>query len=144
MKNWEKYEEKVKEVNYKFGVIGNEIERCATIICKDCIFSSGLQCNPERIKWLYEDYEEAKPKLTKKERAVVEAFSSAMSAANYHIARGADGTLCIYDIPPARREHSWNTYSSTLILNPNLFPFITWESGKAWSIGELMELKVKE
>ena len=26
----------------------------------------------------------------------------------------------------------------------NLFPFITWESGKAWSKSELMELEVEE
>lgn len=144
MKNWEKYEEKVKEVDYKFGVVGDEIKGCDAINCKDCIFRSGIQCNPGRIKWLYSDYEEPKPKLTKEERAVVKAFSSAMSAARYHIARSEDGTLCIYNISPARREYDWYTYSSVPTLNPNLFPFITWESGKAWSIGELMELEAKE
>lgn len=142
MKNWEKYEEKVKEVNYKFGVIGNEIKRCDVIICKDCIFSSSLQCNSERVKWLYADYEEPKLKLTKEERAIVEAFSSVNH--NYHVARDATEILCIYATSPVRGECGWLSCNSSLALDPNLFPFITWESKKTWSIEELMELKVKE
>ena len=89
-----------------------------------------------------EKVEEPAPKLTKEEHVVVKAFSSADH--NYYVARDESGVLCIYALPPVRREWNWDTYSSTLILNPNLFPFITWESGKAWSIEELKELKVKE
>ena len=33
---------------------------------------------------------------------------------------------------------------SLIPLNPELFKFITWESGKAWSKSELMELEVAE
>lgn len=142
MKNWEKYEEEVKEMNYEFGVIGNEIKRCDATTCKDCTFRHDIKCNPERVKWLYEDYEGPKPKLTKKEWVIVETFSSVDS--DHYIARDENGLLYIYAGPPIRAKHNWDGIYSALRLRTKLFPFITWESGKAWSIGELKELKVKE
>ena len=140
MKNWEKYEEEVKEMNYKFGVVGDEIKRCYVIICKDCIFSSGLQCNPERIKWLYADYEE--PKLTKEENTFLRCIMF-----NFYIARDENGNLSCFTARPTRGSSAWmplSEYSAVIGIRDELFPFITWESKKAWSIEELMELKAKE
>ena len=42
------------------------------------------------------------------------------------------------------REEFFKLFDIDKTEEENCFPFITWESGKAWSIEELKELKVKE
>ena len=143
MKNWEKFESEIRGLKTtSFGLLkSGPLRLCIHINCNNCEFHSG-ECSLKRVDWLYSDYEESKPKLTERERAIVEAFN--VMGTNYRIARDADDKLYICAGTPIRADYDGYSTWSVLLLDPNLFPFITRESGKVWSIGELMELKVKE
>lgn len=142
LKNWEKYESEIREFKTTaFGLLESGILRlCAYISCGNCDFQG--DCDLNRLEWLYSDYKDLKPKLTKQERAVVEAFSAPTH--NYRIARDANGVLYIYYGIPARREYNWSAFSPALEIEPELFPFITWESRRAWSIKDLLDLEVEK
>ena len=77
-----------------------------------------------------------KPKLTRKEQERISRES--------YFARDENGNLYEYlDKPRQSKEFgSWQTDHAFIQINPDLFNFITWESGKAWSKAELMELEV--
>ena len=81
-----------------------------------------------------------KPKLTREERKYIES--------EWYIARDKDNKLFLYHIHPNRNEEyeewepSVGSRTCVIDINRTLFPFITWESGKAWSKTELMELEV--
>ena len=81
-----------------------------------------------------------KPKLTREEKEYIEA--------EWYIARDKDNKLFLYHIHPNRNEEyeewepSIGSRACAIDINRTLFPFITWESGKAWSKSELMELEV--
>ena len=134
MKNWEKYESELKEIGTTFGVSRHSgiLYECEVdIACYSCIFAnehSGKRaCSIRRMEWLYSDYKEPQPKLTKEERAIIDAFDYT----DYCIRRNVAGELWLY------------AEASQLALKKELFPFITWESNKAWSIAELKELEVE-
>ena len=87
-----------------------------------------------------------KPKLTRKERDFLEMFG----VTDYvFIARNEQ---CLYPklfekLPVC--DSQWFFYKDGnrdygTPLKDNSFPFITWESGKAWSKKELLELEVQE
>ena len=79
-----------------------------------------------------------KPKLTRKEQERISRES--------YFARDENDNLYEYlDKPRQSKEFGrWQTNYAFIQINPDLFPFITWESGKAWSKAELMELEVVE
>ena len=83
-----------------------------------------------------------KPKLTREERKYIES--------EWYIARDKDNKLFLYHIHPNRNEEyeewepSVGSRTCAIDINRTLFPFITWESGKAWSKKELLELEVQE
>ena len=83
-----------------------------------------------------------KANLTREEREYL--------SAEWYIARDDDGKLFFYHMYPKRNEEykEWEpnveSRACALDINRTLFPFITWESGKAWSKAELMELEVVE
>ena len=79
-----------------------------------------------------------KPKLMRKEQERISRES--------YFARDMNGNLYEYlDKPRQSKEFGrWQTNYAFIQINPDLFPFITWESGKAWSKSELMELEVAE
>lgn len=64
MKNFEAYEEKIKELNYNFAIKNDECVRCINI-CERCEFISNPfgSCPQNKIKWLYKKYIEPKPKV---------------------------------------------------------------------------------
>lgn len=142
MKNWEKYEMGVNLFGWDFGVTKKgEMNNCIKMECEDCILNENDICSKRRIEWLYKEYEEPKPKLTIDEKVIVQSFCEN----NYYIARDKDGLLWIYDFKPVQHNSEWGSADdSVLSLNDKLFQFITWESGKSWSIAELIELEVKE
>ena len=86
--------------------------------------------------------EKPNPKLTREEREYL--------SAEWYIARDDDGKLFFYHMYPKRNEEykEWEpnveSRACALEINRTLFPFITWESGKAWSKSELLELEVVE
>ena len=79
-----------------------------------------------------------KPKLMRKEQERISRES--------YFARDMNGNLYEYlDKPRQSKEFGrWQTNYAFIQINSDLFTFITWESGKAWSKAELMELEVVE
>ena len=83
-----------------------------------------------------------KPKVTVEEKAFLEK--------EMYVAREQNGMLYAYFGKPTQKKvrdrwELWESDASDCIqIDKNLFPFITWESGKAWSKSELMELEVVE
>ena len=77
-----------------------------------------------------------KPKLMRKEQERISRES--------YFARDMNGNLYEYlDKPRQSKEFGrWQTDYAFIQINSDLFTFITWESGKAWSKSELMELEV--
>lgn len=72
MLNAEKYKERIKELEYKFALCGDELKRCKSIRCDNCNFYkfdkfNGKPCNLHKIEWLLGEYKE--PILTDKEKA---------------------------------------------------------------------------
>ena len=86
---------------------------------------------------------EVKTKLTKFERAFVEAIHQ-----QFWIARDQDGELYLYFYKPEkhRKYCYWISPDDNdgAELKEDMFPFITWESEKAWSRDDLLALEVDE
>lgn len=122
-------------VDVKTGALG----RCSEVGCDYCKFScrhSGNSCCEVNIvRWLFEKYQKPVPKLTKAERGFCEILQTG------YIARNKSGNLFVYNVPPRRTEIVWLA-SIWRELNCSFYPFITWESGKAWSIEDLLKLEV--
>lgn len=142
MKNWTKYENEIKAIGLDFAVTKDgEVKNCERENCGGCIFNTGGRCEPHRLRWLFEEWLESSLKLTKKEQAIVEAFSTNEDC---YIARDKSGFLEIYRNRPMLGEVSWMPVMSSLPINSELFKFITWESQKPWSIEELLRLEVEQ
>ena len=87
-----------------------------------------------------------KPKLTRKERDFLEMLED-----DIYIAKDEYGGTSLFSDEPLRCSSTWYVAiheceddECGILLNDGAFPFITWESGKAWSKSELMELEVME
>lgn len=140
MTNFEKYKDEIIKIvrNGKYLFFDKKtktISECGSIDsnCDRCQFNE--DCLTGAFRWLFEEYQD--PKLTKAERNFCEMVKVG------YIARDKDGTLEIYEYLPTRNSLTW-FHPQWKKINPNAFSFITWESGKAWSIGELLELEVEE
>ena len=139
MTNFEKYKDEIlllAKNNRGFAFHMNKITDCKLSGCKNCIFTGA--CIANRIKWLYEEYQEPAPKLTKTEKGFCEIIKDG------YIARDKNGDLYLYNNPPYVTETDWRECGHCTKLCSNFFPFITWESGKAWNINELLALEVEE
>lgn len=142
MTNFEKYKDEILGISRTQAIAINKRrnapEKCSYSVCSECLLHEGTYCNQKAIfQWLYSEYQEPAPKLTKKERVFCEIVRHG------YIARDKDGSLCVYDSFPAQRtlnlvEDRWVNIDS------DTFQFITWESGKAWSIESLLKLEVEE
>lgn len=141
MKNWEKYEDEIKE----FGVVTFALRRvcdateCSTISCSECALRLSEElCGRVVANWLYMEYREPQPTLTDKEFAIIEAFATD----EYYIVRNSDNILAVHGDKPLRGSHFWSSSTGMLvILDSKLFPFITWESRRTWKIDELKRLR---
>lgn len=82
-----------------------------------------------------------KPKITRREKDVAESIDP-----EFWLSRDMSGDLYLSshkpDIP--KGFNHWRSKGWNLKINKDIFPFITWESGKAWSKAELLELEVIE
>ena len=136
MTNFEKYKDEILPLaknNRAFAFHINKITDCELSGCKNCIFTG--TCIVNRIKWLYEEYQEPAPKLT------AEEYAFCKIATNGYIARNERGSLYIYSEKPVQNISGWGA-PNWKELNRDYFQFITWESGKAWSINDLLKLEV--
>lgn len=140
MTNFEKYKDEILEISKETKVAvdktRNTPTRCPNISCKKCLFYP--RCDEEPfVKWLYAEHREPAPMLTKEERVFCEIVRHG------YIARDKDGSLCVYDSFPVQRILSW--FEDLWIkIDSDTFRFITWESGKVWSIESLLKLEVEE
>ena len=82
-----------------------------------------------------------KPKLTKEERTMFENIAN-----DFWISRDENKRMQLTRYRPYAAEEykHWKCSGDDLIIKSSLLPFITWESRKAWSKAELMELEVVE
>ena len=140
MTNFEKYKDEILHLaknNRGFAFHMNKITDCKLSGCKNCIFTGA--CIANRIKWLYEEYQEPAPKLTKAEKGFCEVIKDG------YIARDKNGDLYLYNNPPHVTETDWRAdYGHCTRLCTKFFPFITWESNRNWSIEDLLKLEVEE
>ncbi len=87
-----------------------------------------------------------KPKLRREEREFLEMLEDNQT----YIAREDNPWgLRLFGFEPTQYDSEWlfidgENEDGGICLKYELFPFITWESGKAWSKSELMELEVQE
>ena len=146
MTNFEKYREEILKISERGN--GFAVPRqtrvpmeCDYVSCCDCLFVSS-HCQYSEIARLYEEAVEPAPTLTVKERGFCEIVEHG------HIARDKDGSLYFHLIRPFKDDeddYEWNNaYGKYYNLNSKAFTFITWESDKAWSVGELLQLEVEE
>ena len=81
-----------------------------------------------------------KPKISVADKEILEK--------EMYFARERNGAMFVYFEKPVQdiEDGQWevSTYNTfdCFPIDEELFPFITWESGKAWSKSELMKLKV--
>ena len=86
-----------------------------------------------------------KPKLTAEDHKFLQKLNPENGINKFYITRDLNGTLVMnFDKPQKNTDYQeWHSDKDhILVLSEELFPFITWESGKAWSKSELMKLKV--
>lgn len=143
MTNFEKYKGEIAKIvrNSKFISLNKNtrvLGECGSISCYNCRFLGN--CAIEALEWLYEEYQEPAPKLTKDEAIfcnIVDGF----------IARDKDGSLALYSSEPYLENEYWfdsDTEASGTTIKSDLFPFITYKSEKYWSIEDLLKLEVEE
>lgn len=140
MTNFEKYKDEIlkisKETKVAVDKTRNTPTKCLNISCEKCLLYP--QCDEEAfVKWLYAEHQEPAPKLT------AEEYAFCKIATNGYIARNERGSLHIYSEKPVQNISGWRALNWKE-LNRDYFQFITWESGKAWGINELLELEVEE
>ena len=151
MTNFEKYKDEILEIVEYSDIASiaidnkkNKPQCCGGTQCSQCIRYDNGHCSSRNFfKWLYEEAKEAQPKLTAKERGFCEIVRSG------YIARDQSGILWLFDMIPAKEDGyiaaRWNSANGRREqLDGKAFMFITWESDKAWSIEELLQLEVKE
>ena len=142
MTNFEKYKDEILGISRTQTIAiskrRNAPEKCSNSVCSECLLHEGTYCNQKAIfQWLYSEYQEPASKLTKAERGFCEILQKG------YIARDENGNLFVYDALPRRSERIWSGFNWRQ-LDCSFYPFITWESGKAWSIEDLLKLEVEE
>lgn len=152
MTNLEKYMNKIinicnqdsTEVAVAMDIGTGVLRRCSEVGCERCKFSSRFngngRCEVNLVRWLFSEYQEPVPKLNSIERGLCQAVKSGF------IARDKDEILCLYKTKPFQNDSGWSlgVAGYWIEIDENLFQFITWESGKAWSIKDLLKLEVEE
>lgn len=146
MTNFEKYKDEILEISRTQAIAINKRrnapEKCSNSVCSECLLHEGRSCNQKAIfQWLYSEYQEPAPKLTKAERGFCEIVKTG------YIARDAvKKCLVYYSEEPEKDLNGYYWYSPydsvELPLEP--FSFITWEDEKPWSIEELLKLEVED
>ena len=144
MTNFEKYKDEILEITARHNIAVSKKGRpqnCEGMDCEDCIRYDNGSCSYSNLfKWLYEEAVEPAPTLTAKERAFCEIVRSG------YIARDSDMTLWVFPSEPSERYGIWGSADDECAFNiiGGVFRFITYESGKSWSIEELLQLEVEK
>ena len=146
MTNFEKYKNEILEISeiqeVAISKTKNAPEYCGDLSCSDCLLCQEAFCNKKAMfQWLYAEYKEPAPKLTKAERGFCETVP------NGYIARDKYGALYVYSNKPEKKQTEWRgacEEDEYFEIQHNAFRFISWGSGEYWNIEELLELEVEK
>lgn len=130
MLNFERYKKEIKEITEKgvrVAVVNSKPKNCHETYCTGCDLYEFGGCAVNFIKWLYEEYQEPKPKLTRTEKEFVKCFKFKKDIS---IWRDGAGYIWLID------------EESNIQLDDNIFEFI--KKGQIWSIDSLDKLEVEE
>lgn len=144
MKNWEFYEDKLKEflkTNYfkEVAISNGEIVCCSETTCKKCGLKDVGDCQENFIKYLYEEHKEP-IKLTRLEYELLKYF---LHDKEYKfIARDKCRALYRYKDKPIKKSTEWINKEFSAYYNfsifTDLFQFIKWEDEEPTSIEKLL------
>lgn len=150
MKNFEAYEDKIKELEGNIALNkSNELVSCNALHCCDCKFSDrsrGEYCSAVMLEWLYEEYK--KPKI--KVPLATKYFLESLDDKYEWIAKDGDGSVWCYEFKPRRKctqgeNKIWSVYGKADIVcvkdifKKELFDFLSWEDEEPTNIKELLE-----
>ncbi len=117
MKNWEFYEEEIKN-NPAFAVVDGKVVECIPPNCHKCSIKN-IRCCDERIKFLYQEHKEPVV-LTDDEKALCRLLGRGW------IARDKNDTLWWYqDNPPTKQTNdriTWCNIGGLCTMIHKLFP----------------------
>lgn len=142
MTNFEKWKDEL----LRLGVEGKDNIACVngkpipcTVVndCCECDFNKD-SCDGKFLLWLYDEYIEPKPKLTKREWHFLNYVTTGW------IARDVEGAVCWFNEEPYRDVDVWDVrYAAECIeLDSKLFPFIKWDNEELWKVKDLLKLEV--
>ena len=139
--NMEYFRSEIEEIlnqapNSQFGLRNGVPVRCLDMdSCNYCGFGFANCCENLKIKWLMSEYK-AEPVLTQTEKHFIECVEYGW------MTRDENEDLVWHDEQPWLYDNMWDSDESHIHVNAELFPFITWEDKRAWSIEALRKLKV--
>lgn len=143
MKNWEFYEDKLKEflkTNYfkEVAISNGEIVCCSETTCKKCGLKGIGDCQENFIKYLYEEHKE-KVKLTRFEWYLL---NHALHNGYNYIVKDKNQKLYLFENEPVKNVDEWinevtGRYYNFSIFN-DLFQFIKWEDEEPTSIEKIL------
>lgn len=150
MKNFEVYEDKIKESK---GCIAlnksNELVLCIGFRCRDCKFSgrgNGKYCLQNMFEWLYKEHQKPKIKIPLATKVILENLKD-----NWNwIAKDMTGRVYVYDTKPFKKVSIWNNNDNDCdcdcdsanvdkLLDEKLLDFISWNDKEPTNIKELLE-----
>ena len=150
MTNFEKWKDELlrlgKDGQDGIACLNGKPIPCVTIDdCCNCDFNKD-SCDGKFLLWLYEEYEEPKPKLTKREWHFLNFIESG------YIARDAEGELVWYREKPYTTDNFgklvWDTngdYDDFIYFDfHKMFKFINWRDAEPWKVEDLLELEVEK
>lgn len=138
MKNWEFYEDELKEHSLAFALMNNKVYWCSDITCSECAFSMGSQtcgeCGEAKLKWLYQEHKEPIV-LTDDEKSLCKLLGRGW------IARDMNGDLWWYKVKPEKKGLTIWTLPEVLTnlqigiaFHQCKFDFIKWEDEEPWEV----------
>lgn len=141
MKNFEAYEDKIKEYDYDFALKNGEVIRCYST-CKNCDFRSNNSgnCKYNQLKWLYEKYKIKIPLATK---FILENLNEKYK----WIAKDVNGKVWAYENRPKKEIdiNKWTNVDSgymcgfAKVFKERVFDFLSWGDEEPTNIKELLE-----
>ncbi len=141
MTNFEKYHEEMIKNGYTAVKNGKPVS--CEILCQECdIYDE--DCRIALVKWLAKEYEEPKPTLTKRQRALCEALGCG------YLARDSNNSLWYYSTKPEKNieQNKWFGFHGVCTwLDSQVFPdfpFIKWEDEEPHSIEDMLTWEVEK
>lgn len=132
MTNFEKWKDEILEITdaqCRVAVVDGKPVNCSGMVCGDCDCNKPRQsCAVSLVEWLYSEYKEPTPKLTKRERAFCEAFAFPRQE---KIRRTVCGNLTL------------DAHDDGYHLDNTWFKFIK-AGNPAWTVEDLLKLEVEE